>query len=723
MFVQGKAVHGPGELSIIIEDHNGTAPIKLEGVYGTITVPGYPAPWDKKDKDGNAVIYKETKRKPTDPVGTPDESLREEFTFAPSSGGAPTKRTRVEWQTFLDEAEDRRSDAEKATPKGQTPPLIGLTTCPYSIDSKHDLRKYWTYTIVFCEIWVYFRTLEYAGFGFGIKSMGVILIAFMEILCLVDCFIEMRTTYRPDHSNGEIVTARPKIWVHYWENPKSRYAEIIASLPFFAILTVLSTSAGMPKTLGFYWTGKTESGEYYFWTGGLRASAMAISLLRTVFLPRILRFTAKNSSWPSIQLANVCFIVVLVVHASACFVFFGSDTTTFYGHDPYHGWANQFRTNVHEGEIFMNKYLDKGTGESITMDQPDIYWYFAYKIITILMGDFASPLTRLEAFISLFLTIIGNIIIGTILGLLVNIFNRYQFLTNRRNNKIDNVTASIGSMEMTKGLKDRIIEYYRFKWYKDKFVNYQDFIGELPTALGEEITSSLYAKTLLGCEIFKGCTQPFAELLSTKLKPAVYTPGSIIIHMGDSATHVDATKLYLISRGKVQIQIPTDEKYDDGQTKWEGIDTQNEGCFGVVGLVAGLKASGALIRQAKTVEEEKGEVEAGDEGSDTKSTTRNWSVVAEQYCDLFTLTADDVLKCCEIYPKDLKTLMDNIKDYMLTYMDRLLSTGVGREMKTGTKKLSFHDEKLLLCKKRISSAIETESLVIEMKGSGDLDNP
>lgn len=299
---------------------------------------------------------------------------------------------------------------------------------------------------------------------------------------------------------------------------------------------------------------------------------------------------------------------MILIHLLSCLVFFA--TSASHGA----GWAEQYTQRFGKSRV-------------------KFYWFFVYKIAISLQGEYSNPTKLSETFCSVALSVLGNIIIGTILGLLVTIINRYQYEQHKRDNKLDEIKANIIALELPKELKFRIFDYYKYRWRRDKFVEYGHFLRSLPKALAQEVCICKHAAILEKVDIFKGCDGTFVKLLSTMLKLEVHSPGSVIIRQGEQGR-----KMYMIGRGVCQVL------HEDANGSRTLLTELGKGkCVGEIGLVGSQ--------------------------DNMRVPRRSCTILAKEFVDLFTLTADDVQVCGHAYPGQWERMLANVGKKITEYTD------------------------------------------------------
>ena len=238
-----------------------------------------------------------------------------------------------------------------------------------------------------------------------------------------------------------------------------------------------------------------------------------------------------------------------------------------------------------------------------------LYWSIT-TVTTVGYGDI-TPENMIEKIYTIFTMIIGLGFYGFLIGNIANLLSqkdpaRVHYLDN-----IEKLSVIVKYRSLPYHLQQRIYEYYTYKWQKRLGFDENAFLAGLPYSLKKEVAFHLKYNLLQRIPLFHNAHQNVIEAISLHLQPIVFTPGDYIFKKGEYGA-----EMFFIISGKVNVLTP-----DTNTTL--AILTDGD-CFGEI----------ALFRHKP----------------------RTASVVAQTYCDLYSLstTAFDIV--AEQYPSFAKEI-------------------------------------------------------------------
>jgi voltage-gated potassium channel len=294
-----------------------------------------------------------------------------------------------------------------------------------------------------------------------------------------------------------------------------------------------------------------------------------LSTLRVLFLGRLLlNFFRSTTNHKGLKFLTTGCITLLAVHTLTC------------------GW------------LIIEGFSD----DNLTAYNKAFYWSMT-TLTTIGYGDI-TPSNNISRMFTVVVMVIGVGVYGIIFGNISRVLLNADRHREAKKEKIDDISAFLRHYEIPKKLKREVCSYYDNIFSRHLSDKDNRIIGELPSALQEELKIYMKVKLIKELCVFEklkiSCLRKIAEALETKS----YSPGQIIISEGEIGE-----EMFIIAHGEVQVE-------SGGRVLANMLEGQ---FFGEIALV--------------------------------EDVTRRADVVSKSYCELYTLEKSNFINIVNEFPE------------------------------------------------------------------------
>ncbi|KAM3857131.1 voltage-gated inwardly rectifying potassium channel KCNH7-like [Diretmus argenteus] len=338
-----------------------------------------------------------------------------------------------------------------------------------------------------------------------------------------------------------------------------------------------------------------------------------IGLLKTARLLRLVRVARKldrYSEYGAAVLMLLMCIFALIAHWLACIWYaIGNVEKPYLEHKI--GWLDNLGVSI--GKKY--NYSDPSSGPSIK-DKYVTALYFTFSSLTSVGFGNVSPNTNSEKIFSICVMLIGSLMYASIFGNVSAIIQRLYSGTARYHLQMLRVKEFIRFHQIPNPLRQRLEEYFQHAWTYTNGIDMNMVLKGFPECLQADICLHLNKNLLQGCKAFRGATKGCLRALAMRFKTTHAPPGDTLVHSGDVLT-----ALYFLSRGSIEILK------DDI----------------VVAILGKNDIFGEMIHQY------------------AKPGKSNADVRALSYCDLHTITREEILEVLDMYPEFADHFLTNLE--------------------------------------------------------------
>lgn len=355
--------------------------------------------------------------------------------------------------------------------------------------------------------------------------------AFIDILFMVDVFINFRTSYINSKTGEEIFDLK-SIAKNYL---KGRFwVDVLASLPLdFIGLLFLSEN------------GDTMAFELF----GL------LKLVRVLRLSRIIMYmNLKDDIKMSLKLVKLVFFLVMYIHCQGC------------------AWHMIVKGN--EKWIPPLDYVYITTeiyNDTISMR----YWNAIYHSTLLLAGNDIGPRRDLQLIFCVTTLLICAIINANIFGNLAVLVSALNRKSTKFQEKIDTVNTAMKNMKLPEETQKKVQNYIMSTQSTlDHQQEMDAFLNLISPSLRLEVTKHIFSMIVMTNDLFKD-NEDLIDYLVRYLNTLLYLPEDVIIKQGDKPDN-----LYFLAKGELVVLV-----YDENNEE-RYVNTLKLGAyFGEVGII------------------------------------------------------------------------------------------------------------------------------------------
>jgi len=240
-----------------------------------------------------------------------------------------------------------------------------------------------------------------------------------------------------------------------------------------------------------------------------------------------------------------------------------------------------------------------------------LYWTIT-TLTTIGYGDI-TPSTDRQIIYVIVIEIIGAGMYGFIIGNIANLISNIDAAKSQFKDKIDRLNVFMKYREIPIDLQKQILTYFDYIWANQRGYDESIILKELPISLKTKVAMFLNRDIIQKVPFFKGANLSFIKEVILSLEPVFFLPGDEIVSKGDIGD-----EMYFISKGTVDVVS------EDGSIVYA---TLTEGqFFGEIALLLTIP--------------------------------RTATVIARDFCDLYSLDQDAFNRVLEDFPEFEKTIRD-----------------------------------------------------------------
>ncbi|KAK4475145.1 hypothetical protein MN116_002230 [Schistosoma mekongi] len=340
---------------------------------------------------------------------------------------------------------------------------------------------------------------------------------FVDIMFIVDIFINFRTTYV--NRNDELVSHPGQIAIHYFKG--WFLIDVVAAIPFDLLLFGAETDE----------------------------MATLIGLLKTARLLRLVRVVRKLDRYSEYGAAVLLLLMatfVLIAHWLAC-IWYAIGNVERQQFNVRIGWLDQLAEQIKQpfgnrstlGPSIKSKYITA--------------LYFTFSSLTSVGFGNVSPNTNSEKIFSVCVMLVGSLMYAGIFGHVSAIIQRLYSGTARYHAQMLRVKEFIRFHQIPNPLKRRLEEFFQHAWSYTNGIDMNLVLRSFPECLQADICLHLNRYLLNTYSPFKNASQGCLRSVALKMKTTHVPPGDTLVHKGDVLNF-----LCFIARGSIEIMIGCD---------------------------------------------------------------------------------------------------------------------------------------------------------------------
>ncbi|CAL8098242.1 unnamed protein product [Calicophoron daubneyi] len=340
---------------------------------------------------------------------------------------------------------------------------------------------------------------------------------FVDVMFIIDIFINFRTTYV--NKNDELVSHPCRIAIHYLKG--WLLIDVVAAIPFDLLLFGAETD-DMITLIGLLKTAR---------------------LLRLV---RVVRKLDRYSEYGAAVLLLLMATFVLIAHWLAC-IWYAVGNIERQQFNVRIGWLDQLAQTIKQ------PYGNRSNSGPSTKSKYITALYFTFSSLTSVGFGNVSPNTNPEKIFSICVMLVGSLMYAGIFGHVSAIIQRLYSGTARYHTQMLRVKEFIRFHQIPNPLKRRLEEFFQHAWSYTNGIDMNLVLRSFPECLQADICLHLNRHLLNTCPAFKGASQGCIRSLALKLKTTHVPPGDTLVHRGDVLYFI-----CFIARGSIEILLDSD---------------------------------------------------------------------------------------------------------------------------------------------------------------------
>jgi CRP-like cAMP-binding protein len=238
------------------------------------------------------------------------------------------------------------------------------------------------------------------------------------------------------------------------------------------------------------------------------------------------------------------------------------------------------------------------------------FYWTTTTLTTIGYGDIL-PVGRSQTIFVIFIEFIGAGMYGLIIGNIASLIANIDVAKAQHREKMEKLNTFLKYRDIPADLSRKINSYFDYLWQTRRGYDESSVLEELPSSLKTWVSLFLNKDIIEKVPIFEGASEEFIKETIMNLKPVVFTPGDYIVTAGELGFD-----MFFISKGSVDVVSA------DGSTVYATLSDGH--FFGEIALLLSMP--------------------------------RTASIVANGYCDLYSLDKDTFERILARYPVFAETI-------------------------------------------------------------------
>ncbi|GMH40004.1 hypothetical protein BSKO_07908 [Bryopsis sp. KO-2023] len=528
------------------------------------------------------------------------------------------------------------------------------------------------------------------GVEFSRYSALGIIETLVDVSFIIDIYLNFRTAYYDD-SNKLVIRRRDIafIYMRTW-----LAVDLVSVVPFDQLV--------VNEQLGFVRLFKAT--RVVKLVKILRLLKI-VKMLRLFKIPTLLRHLESAFGRGLLRLVSFMSAAILVTHLVACFFYYSAYLE---GYDA--------DTWVTIGQLQNSSNFDK----YVTA----LYWSMS-TLTTVGYGD-VTPGNANEKIMSMVGMVVGVTVFAYFMGSMSAMMSSINSSNTRITRKLMAVEDFLRQRKVPPNLAERVRTFFNYILSRQIIVEETSIINELSLPLRTEVVLYLYREALERLPFFQGKDPQFIVHIVTSLKLEYYAPGEVVIRQGDPGN-----VMYFVGNGRLEVRL-----YYEGSYDAEDCPVLGENMKASEVPVTNLKPKMNdetynntldLINAWRNVSmfgpsesyQKLGMLYTGEyfgEYSCLLGECRTATVVAQEYCELYSLSRTDLDEILEDLPELGKVFLKMVEGYVQAgFASNLLNHRLQNRMDNNDKGMDP-----VLPDRRGPRKTIVEKIMLQEQGSGSL---
>ncbi|MCB1325856.1 MAG: ion transporter [Leptospiraceae bacterium] len=174
------------------------------------------------------------------------------------------------------------------------------------------------------------------------------------------------------------------------------------------------------------------------------------------------------------------------------------------------------------------------------------YWVVT-TMTTVGYGDII-PASYPQKFYTMFVMIVGVGVYGYVIGNVSTLLANTDMAKINYVNKIEELNTFFQDRQLPGPLQNKIKHYYNYIWQSRLGRDEGRIMEDLPPPLRTEVALYLNRDIICAVPLFRTASPQLVRHLASRLRPAVFMPGDLIIQAGEAAE-----EMFFLSRGEAEV--------------------------------------------------------------------------------------------------------------------------------------------------------------------------
>jgi hypothetical protein len=175
-----------------------------------------------------------------------------------------------------------------------------------------------------------------------------------------------------------------------------------------------------------------------------------------------------------------------------------------------------------------------------------IYWTIT-TLSTVGYGDI-TPVTAGQRVFTIGVMVLGLGVYGFIIGNVATIVFNLDPARALHRQRIEQLSTFMANHDIPTDLRDRTVEYYRYRWRNRLDHDESEVLRWLSPPLRAEVAAHLNRDLIRHVPMFRDASDAFLQDVTLELKLEVLMPGDVAVRAGDRAR-----AMYFVSRGALEV--------------------------------------------------------------------------------------------------------------------------------------------------------------------------
>ena len=162
----------------------------------------------------------------------------------------------------------------------------------------------------------------------------------------------------------------------------------------------------------------------------------------------------------------------------------------------------------------------------------------------------SPPEIDAEVWVTIFSMLLGATLYGLFVASLSSLMNSMDSGGSLYNSKLDMVNEYMHQLRLPPELRARMRMYFRHRFANKRVFDESSILGEMSASLRRDITLFTCQDILNKVPLFQGAEPAFISAIAGVLRPALFSPGDVVIQQGDPGH-----RMYFIKSGGVDILV------------------------------------------------------------------------------------------------------------------------------------------------------------------------